>query len=250
MFKKVLNIIVWSLVFIIVGISLGFSIIEQNKAVCREVRVEITDSSKIGFLRSSDIKQWVKKNHGNIFNKKLSNINLRKIEEGLSKFQSIEKVEVYTSIVGNGNPNEGALVARIKQRKPVFRINSAGRDYYVDKYGKFIDWSPRFTPRVMIVGGIVPGDLARKQLLPLIEYINNDPFLNAQIDQIYVSSRGELSMVPRVGEQRIYFGKPDDFQVKFRNLKALYTDGFSSGGWSKYKSINVEYRNQVICTKK
>ncbi len=250
MAKKVFKIVIWSLVFILIGASLAFSIVERKRSVCTSVRVEITDSAEIGFLRSAEIKNWVKKNHPNIFRKKLSSINLRKIENGLKKIHAIERVEVFTSIVGEGKRGQGALVIRIKQREPVFRVNSTGRDYYVDKNGKFIDWSPRYTPRVLIVGGNVPADLARKKLLPLITYINEDPFLSAQIDQIYVTSKGELTMVPRVGEQRIYFGKPDDFQVKFRNLKAFYTDGLSDGGWSKYKAINVEFRNQVVCIKK
>ncbi len=250
MFRKVLNIIIWSLVFILIGASLAFSIVERKRSVCTSVRVEITDSAKIGFIRSAEIKNWVKKNHSNIFRKRLTSINLRKIENGLKKFHAIEQVEVFTSIVGDGKRGEGALVVRIKQREPVFRVDSPGRDYYVDKQGKFIDWSPRYTPRVLIVGGTVSGEMARKKLLPLITYINQDPFLSAQIDQIYVTAKGELTIIPRVGEQRIFFGKPDDFQVKFRNLKALYTDGFTEGGWSKYRAINVEYRNQVICIKK
>jgi len=120
----------------------------------------------------------------------------------------------------------------------------------MDRQGKIIEWSPRYTPRVIIVGGVVSPNFARKKLLPIINYINSDTFLSAQIDQIYVNAVGELSMVPRVGEQIILFGEPEDFQIKFRNLKALYTEGFKDGGWSIYKSINLEFRNQIVCTKK
>ena len=120
----------------------------------------------------------------------------------------------------------------------------------MDKLGKVIEWSPRYTPRVMIVGGLVTPEFARKKLLPLINYINDNKFLSAQIDQIYVNAVGELSMVPRVGEQIILFGSPEDYQIKFRNLKALYTVCFKDGGWSVYKSINLEFHNQIVCTKK
>ena len=250
MVRKIFYIVLWVLVLVLIGVSLGYSVVERNRAVCTKVRVEITDSATIGFLRSSDIRNWVSKNHGYIFKKKLSTINLRKIEEGLGKIRAIENVQVFTSFIGDGKPGEGALVVRIKQRKPVYLVDSPGRDYYVDSYGKFIDWSPRYTPRVIIVGGTVPPELARKKLLPLVQYIQQDPFLVAQIDQIYVNSRGDLTMIPRVGEQRIIFGKPDDFQRKFRNLKAFYKQGFAEGGWTKYSAINVAFRNQIICTKK
>jgi cell division protein FtsQ len=57
-------------------------------------------------------------------------------------------------------------------------------------------------------------------------------------------------MVPRIGDQMINFGSPDDYQEKLRNLKALYKEGFKNGGWTLYKSINLSYKNLVICLKK
>ncbi|NEW82028.1 MAG: hypothetical protein GZ094_06655 [Mariniphaga sp.] len=201
-------------------------------------------------MRSNDIRQWINRNHPAIFGQPLQSVNLRKIEDGLRKLQSVEDVTVYTNVFDNGVKSFGALVVKIKQREPVFRVVGSGRAFYMDKYGKVIDWSPRYTPRVLIVGGIVSAEYARKRLLPLINFINDDSFWSAQIDQVYVNAVGELSMIPRVGEQIILFGVPEDFQIKFRNLKALYTDGFKNGGWSIYKTINVEFRNQIVCTKK
>ena len=39
-------------------------------------------------------------------------------------------------------------------------------------------------------------------------------------------------------------------EVKFRNLKALYTEGFKSKGWNSYSTINAKFLNQIVCTKK
>ena len=250
MFKKVLHMIFWSTAIILIIISLGFSIKQSRQLKCAGVRVDITDSIQQQFLRSNDIRQWVNRNHPAIFGQPLRSVNLRKIEDGLRKLQSVEDVTVYTNVFDNGVKSFGALVVKIKQREPVFRVVGSGRAFYMDKYGKVIEWSPRYTPRVLIVGGIVSAEYARKRLLPLINFINDDSFWSAQIDQVYVNAVGELSMIPRVGEQIILFGVPEDFQIKFRNLKALYTDGFKNGGWSIYKTINVEFRNQIVCTKK
>jgi len=250
MFKKVLHMIFWSTAIILIIISLGFSIKQSRQLKCAGVRVDITDSIQKQFVRSNDIRQWVNRNHPAIFGQPLQSVNLRKIEDGLRKLQSVEDVDVYTNVFDNGVKSFGALVVKIKQREPVFRVVGSGRAFYMDKYGKVIDWSPRYTPRVLIVGGVVSAEYARKRLLPLINFINGDSFWSAQIDQVYVNAVGELSMIPRVGEQIILFGVPEDFQIKFRNLKALYTDGFKNGGWSIYKTINVEFRNQIVCTKK
>jgi len=250
MFKKIAKIVLWSLSVILIFISLGFSIKQSHQLKCADVKIEITDSVNQRFIQNSDIRQWVHRNHQGIFGQPLQTVNLRKIEDGLRKLHAIEDVEVYTNVFRDGLKSWGVLVVKLKQREPVFRVVGNTQSFYMDKLGKVIEWSPRFTPRVIIVGGLVSPDFARKKLLPLITYINNDKFLSAQIDQIYVNAVGDLSMVPRVGEQIILFGDPEDYQIKFRNLKALYTDGFKDGGWSIYKSINLEFHNQIVCTKK
>jgi cell division protein FtsQ len=250
MFKKIINIILWCIAIIMLAISLGFSVNEGRNLVCQDVKVDITDSANVRFLRSNDIEQWVKNYHREIFGRQINSLNIRKIEEGLQKLQPIEDVSVYTNVFNNGVKNSGALVVKIKQRQPVFRVMGAGRTYYVDKFGKYINWSPHFTPRVMIVGGAFSSEYAGKRLLPLISFINKDPFWSAQIDQIYVSGNGEISMMPRVGDQVILFGTPEDYQIKFRNLKALYREGFKSWGWTSYSSINAKFLNQIVCTKK
>ncbi len=250
MFKKIGTLIFWCLVLGMVSLSLGFTIYEGKKIVCTDVRVEIIDSIDNQFLRSKEIKQWVISHNPHIIHQNLDRIDLRNIEDGLRKIKAIEEVTVFTSIVGRGKPGEGSLVVRISLRNPEFRIDQPGRDYYMDRFGKSIDWSPNYTPRVLMVSGVIAYEFARKQLLPLITYLKDDPFLNAQIDQIHVSGNGNLTMVPRIGDQLIYFGSPDDYQVKFRNLKALYKEGFKNGGWTVYKAINLSYKNQVICLKK
>jgi len=250
MIKKIAHITLWIIPMLLIFISLGFSIKQSKQLKCAEVKVDIADSVQQQFVQPNDIRQWVRRNHQEIFGLPLKSVNLRKIEEGLRKLHAVEDVAVYTNVYEEGYKSCGALVVKIKQREPVFRVDGQSGAFYMDKLGKVIEWSPRYTPRVMIVGGLVSADFARKKLLPLITYINKDRFLSAQIDQIYVNAIGELSMVPRVGEQIILFGNAEDYQVKFRNLKALYTDGFKNGGWSIYKTINLEFHNQIVCTKK
>ena len=250
MFKKIGRLIVWCLVFVAVSLSLGFTIYESRKIVCTDVRVEIVDSVDFQFLRSREIRNWVLSHNGRILRQNLHQIDLRTIEEGLRKIKAIEDVNVFTSIVGKGKPGEGSLVVKIRQRNPEFRVGQPGHDFYMDRFGKSFDWTPNYTPRVLMVSGVIAYEFARKKLLPLIIYLKDDPFLNAQIDLIHVGGNGNLTMVPRVGEQLIYFGTPDDYEIKFRNLKALYKEGFKNGGWTLYKSINLSYKNQVICLKK
>lgn len=84
----------------------------------------------------------------------------------------------------------------------------------------------------------------------MVDFVNKDDFWRAQIEQVFVQANGELLIVPQVGDYLIEFGTPDDYELKFRNLRAVYQQGFKNIGWNRYKTISVKYRNQVVCTKK
>lgn len=250
MFKKIIHSALWLIAIAIITVSFGFSLKESNKLVCSEIKVDITDSCGVRFVRSNDIKNWVKLYHREIFGGKINPTNIRNIEESIQKIQAVEEVSVFTNFYNNGLKNSQVLIVRIKQREPIFRVMGSGKTYYIDRFGKYINWSAYFTPRVIVVGGNFSAKYAAERLLPLITYINKDSFWSSQIDQIYVNGDGELSMIPKVGDQIIYFGVPEDYNIKFRNLKALYTEGFKSGGWSRYSAINAKFLNQIVCTKK
>ena len=41
------------------------------------------------------------------------------------------------------------------------------------------------------------------------------------------------------------------YEEKFEKLKMFYTEGLNkTDGWNKYSTINIKYKNQVVCTKK
>ena len=105
--------VLWCMAIMMIAISLGFSVNESRKLVCLDVKVDITDSSRVRFIRTSDIENWVKIYHKEIFGRQLNSLNIRMIEEGLQKLQSIEDVSVYTNVFNNGVKNsEGALVVK------------------------------------------------------------------------------------------------------------------------------------------
>ena len=83
----------------------------------------------------------------------------------------------------------------------------------------------------------------------IAKFIYNDEFWRSQIEQIYVRN-GEYKLIPRVGSQVVLFGGINNLEEKFIKLEALYKQGFSQVGWNKYKTINLKYTNQIICTKK
>ena len=85
-------------------------------------------------------------------------------------------------------------------------------------------------------------------LFTLIKYINNNAFFLAQIEQIYVNQDNEFELIPRVGNQTILFGTIDNYEIKFNNLEAFYKKAMNKVGWNKYKTISVQFDNQIVCS--
>jgi len=97
-------------------------------------------------------------------------------------------------------------------------------------------------------------DKSTGELLPdlfrLVQFINGSKFWKAQIEQIYINQKKEIELVPRVGNHTIILGSVDDLREKFENLEAFYEQGLSKYGWNKYKTINLKFKNQIVCTKR
>jgi cell division protein FtsQ len=64
-----------------------------------------------------------------------------------------------------------------------------------------------------------------------------------------VDLKGDIEMVPRVGNQKIILGSADSLQTKFRNLLVFYKKAIPKVGWDTYKTINLKYANQIVCEK-
>lgn len=91
------------------------------------------------------------------------------------------------------------------------------------------------------------------KLINFVKYVENDSFWRAEIVQIVAStmSSGDLALelVPRTGSHTVRLGTLDDVEQKLANLLSFYENGLRNVGWNTYRTISVEYRGQVVCTK-
>ena len=85
------------------------------------------------------------------------------------------------------------------------------------------------------------------KVLELGNYMSNDSFWNAQIEQIYVDTAGDIILIPRVGDHTIIFGDLNDIDTKFNKLYTFYRNVAPAEGWEKYSSVNLKYKDQIIC---
>ena len=166
-------------------------------------------------------------------------IDLNKVERKIEKQKHIQNAEVYLTV-------NGQLEAKVKQRTPVARVFSAV-PFYLDKTGFEMPLSSNYSIRVPLVYNFT--DKHKADLLSLIDFIGNDVFLKKLVVEIYCLSNNDFSLKLRNQQFLVQMGGIVDQEIKFKNFKAFYAKVKKDQLFNKYKHVNLEITNQVICTK-
>ncbi len=255
--KKILSILSISLFALALVVLAGYGFWQYRNEKVKRIVVHIQRQGTVGFLSEKKIKSLIHA-QDKVIGYPVKMVNSGQIEKAISKDPYVKNVDVYLSILGN-------MMVNVTERIPLLRIyNQKNRSCYVDTEGNLFPLSSYFFPRVLPVNGYVKvklvmgkniyDSLYRHTVLPglylLAKKIKANSFLKADISQLFVNSKGEIDMVPELGRHIIHFGDSSQMNVKLENLEAFYKQVFVHEGWLKYKSINLAYTNQIVCTKK
>ena len=244
MIKKILLLIVLLLVIAYLITALTVFNNKSGNQTCKDIELIIKDSVNAGFITKNEVTSLLKKEGIYPIGKSMDKIQTRKLERKLSKHPLIEKAECYKT------PG-GSICIEIYQRLPILRVmNNKGESFYLDNQGKIIPSEAKCTAHLAIVTGYAEKSFAMRNLYKFGVFLQNDKFWNAQIEQINVTPAREIELVPRVGDHVVFLGRIDSFENKLARLKIFYEKALNKVGWNKYVRINLEFSNQIICTKK
>ena len=229
-------------VYLVLAVT-AFNCPDDQDAVCRDVKISITDGAGNGFLNANEVKLQLQ--HAKLYplGDRMSDVCTRQIEETLRKSPLVENVECYKTL-------SGRVCINLTQRIAVMRIMADnGESYYIDNMGAIIPSNNNSTDLV-----IATGDIRRKYAQTALKEFGlllfNDPFWRSQVEQLNVLSDGSVEMIPRVGDHIIYLGQPTHLEEKLARLEKFYRYGLSKAGWNKYSYINIEFNNQIICKRR
>lgn len=209
---------------------------------CKGIDIEINDHG-YGILSESDVMALLKAKKINPEKKAMNEISCHKIEEAIKASSLIEKCQCYKS------PND-YIGIRVTCKIPIMQVfDKDGKEFFIDKHGDIIKGIPRaiYLP---VASGCIDREIADGELLTIAKYLNDNRFWMEQIEQIYFQPNRDVILVPRIGNHTIELGKVEQIDKKLNKLKKFYEKGLNEIGWNKYKKINIEFDNQVICTKR
>lgn len=240
-----------SLLKLFIGIALLAYIIlavtkfskSDNAEVCKHVNIEITDSMQAVFISDNDVKRLLEKKQLYPEGIPMNKIQLAEMEKALESHQFILEAQCYKTA-------NDAVHIKVSQRLPVMRIiSSDGSNYFIDSQGKRIPGS-KFPADVVVATGFITPRFAKKYLASIGRHLQTDAFWNSQIEQLHVLRNGAIEMIPRVGNHIIHLGSPTRIEQKLERLRLFYSKVLNKVGWNKYNRIDMEFSNQIVCTKK
>jgi len=213
----------------------------DKENVCKRLDIELVDSTKVQLITQKDIAQILEESNLNPIGKTIKYIHTEDIERLLYKNPMIKVAECYKT-------PSGIVNIRIQQRIPKFRVVGLG-SYYIDINRKQMPVSQNYAAYVPVVSGKVTVSMAAGRIFDFVTFLEENPFWNAQIEQIVVRDDRKIELIPRVGDAVIMLGTLDNFKTKLGKLQKLYLKGFNVIGWNRYKVIDLQYKDQVVCNK-
>lgn len=254
--------IIWFLGIVSVLFSLSMVQSSQDNKIIGLPDIHLDMHEDMQFLQKEDILQ-------RLLDKGLigdtmtyANTDIHTIETYLSEMPEVKKVQVYATLGEKWK-------IELEQRQPIARIfNIDGSSCYLDSDGTLMPLSTNYTAHVIAVSGNINeidfsknvSDIMNNDSLKTIEilddlyelstYVCSDEFLSAQFTQVYINTHNEFELIPRIGDHRILFGDSEHIPGKFKKLELFYSEGLSRAGWELYDTVNVMYKDQVVCSRR
>jgi len=255
--KRFFQILLFSLFTVLVIALLVYVYIEHEKEPLQQVNIHVARSSDEGFLDKEEIYNYIENQLNDTI--RLQDVDLKFIEDSLRKNPWIDKIDAFTDIDGN-------LIINIKESEPILRVfNQYGKSFFLDRSGKILPLSRKYTPRLLVANGYIQTNPLRgftnindtvykysdlKKLLVLAKELEQFPLLKSLVGEIYLNSNHQFDLTPMIGDQLIRLGDTTNLNHKLENLILFYKRSLIYGGWDKYKTLSLKYSNQIVCTKK
>ena len=192
-------------------------------------------------------------------NTKIGSVNLEGIHKQLKSNPWIESSSAYIDLDANLNIN-------IKEYEPVMRIfDKNGQSAYLTAEGILLPTSSEYTPHVLIASGnyTIDNEHLNHQLcdtleadqnilntLLFYEAIERNEFLKSRIGQIYCNNKNEFELVAKGIAARIEMGDTNNIDDKLKRLEIFINQKSNSLEIRNINKINLQYKNQIVCTKK
>jgi cell division protein FtsQ len=266
-----LSTIVWLGIAAYFVFAIRYAYTQRAATTIDNVRITVEDLDTLDIITPELIYSWIAADK--LSGMKIEEIDTEQLKHRIASEPFIKSVDIYTTASGN-------MQISATQRAPIMRIMAGDYDFYVSDDAWILPVQQGSAEYLPVVTGAftmpfgtdyygslsaVMADKEKKanknyiflhKLINFVRLIGSDSVWGAQIVQTNVIDKGgkawqepEIELIPRIGNHIVSFGTLDNAEAKLDKLALFYGNVLKYEGWSKYKHINVKYKNQVVCTK-
>ncbi|SFZ93525.1 cell division protein FtsQ [Flaviramulus basaltis] len=192
------------------------------------------------FITNETVSKLLIQNYGSVKNVAKETLDLNVLENALKSNLMIKKAEVYVAV-------NGTLNAEIEQKTPIARV-STNASYYIDDEGFYMPLSSNYSARVPLVTGYVEKNNL-KSAYKVAQKIKEDEFLKKHVIEIHQDMNKGIYLRLRQCDFIVQLGDVNFIDKKINNLKAFYQKSLKEKTLNNYSKVNLQFENQVICTK-
>jgi cell division protein FtsQ len=243
------NILIYSLGSLILISLISFRALRLSERKVSGIEIVIMNNQDFYLIDQFEIQALLNKEQSVVLGTNFDQVDIKLLERQVEENPFVAEIDIFMSVTG-------VLGAKVSPAQPIGRLmSSRGPDQYIDVTGKLLPMNADYTARVPLISfaeypqwesNLGENDLG-KQLMEFLIFINKDELWRAQIAQLAVSEENELTLWPQMTKQLILFGPADEIEEKFKKLKLFYKEVLPKKGWNTYSSINLKYKNQIVC---
>lgn len=251
--KKILLLSLW---LVIGGGVVALLVAGMNKKAsqhCAAVAITINGAAGNNFLNQQDVLNIIAPDKNNPpQNRPINSFDLQALEKNLLQNQWVQTANLYFD-------NNRVLQVVVNEKEPIARIFTiSGSSFYMDSSGRQVPLHENVSLKLPVFTNYPKEKLLRKgsdsvlieDIKHLSNYIRSNEFWMAQIAQVDITTAKNFELMPVIGNHTIVFGSGNNYHDKFKRLLLFYQQVSAKLGFDKYSSINVQYNNQVVATKR
>jgi len=234
------NIIKLILLLLLVVFLFAFSSNKNTGRLVETVNIEFVDNH-YPFLTEENVSKLLIQKNGKVTGVLKEILDLNELEIALNENPIIKKAEVYMSV-------NGELTAKIEQKNPIARVKT-NASYYIDDRGSIMPLSTNYSARLPLVTGKIEKNKL-DNLFKVARKVYDDQILSKYVTEIHQNDNKTIFLKFRQNSFKVYVGDVDRLDKKFSNLKAFYQKALKDKTLNSYSIVNLQFDNQVVCTKK
>ncbi len=243
---------------VVVGAVLYHVNSSESEISCGEIKVNFLRRGEGDLVSEAEVRKLIA-DYCDSMTVGSGGLQIAHLEALLEEIPAVKNAEVYRKI-------NGELFVEVEQRVPICRVYElSGRGYYLDESCEIFPLVLGVSARVPVVNGflnepyekrrgLLQNDSVRQiskldDIHALFGVIRKESFRSALVEQVWVNESGEFELIPKIDDHTILFGDTTQMEGKFNKLKVFYEEGLNTKGWNAYRTVDLRFKNQIICKK-